>query len=144
MTYQSVNPYNGETTKTFEELTDAQVEAAIATAQSCFETWRHKSYAERATVVAKASELMSARIDGLARTMTLEMGKRISEARGEVEFSARILAYYAANAERFLVPVELHPTVGTAHMESSPSGRSSASSPGTSPTTSSPGSLVLT
>ena len=54
--------------------------------------------------------------------MTLEMGKRISEARGEVEFSARILAYYAKNAERFLAPVKLHPTVGEAHMESSPIG----------------------
>ncbi len=122
MACQSVNPYNGETTKTFDELTDAQLETALATAQSCFETWRHKSYAERATIVAKASELMIARSDELAQTMTLEMGKRIGEARGEVEFSARILAYYAENAERFLAPVELHPTVGTAHMESSPIG----------------------
>ncbi|HEY5276181.1 MAG TPA: NAD-dependent succinate-semialdehyde dehydrogenase [Coriobacteriia bacterium] len=122
MTYQSVNPYNGETTKTFEELTDAQLETALATAQSCFVTWRHTSYAERATIVARASDLMSGRIDELARAMTLEMGKRISEARGEVEFSARILAYYAENAERFLAPVELHPTVGRAHMESSPIG----------------------
>ncbi len=54
--------------------------------------------------------------------MTLEMGKRIGEARGEVEFSARILAYYAKNAERFLAPVKLNPTVGEAHMESSPIG----------------------
>ena len=41
--------------------------------------------------------------------MTLEMGKRINEARGEVEFSSNILAYYAKNAERFLAPVKLHP-----------------------------------
>ena len=65
---------------------------------------------------------MTARIDELAQTMTSEMGKRIGEARGEVEFSARILDYYAENAERFLAPVELNPTVGTAHMESSPIG----------------------
>jgi succinate-semialdehyde dehydrogenase/glutarate-semialdehyde dehydrogenase len=50
------------------------------------------------------------------------MGKRINEARGEVEFSSNILAYYAKNAERFLAPVKLHPTVGEAHMESSPLG----------------------
>jgi succinate-semialdehyde dehydrogenase/glutarate-semialdehyde dehydrogenase len=50
------------------------------------------------------------------------MGKRISEARGEVEFSSQILAYYAKNAERFLAPVKLNPTVGEAHMESSPIG----------------------
>ena len=54
--------------------------------------------------------------------MTLEMGKRISEARGEVEFSSNILAYYAKNAERFLAPVKLHPSLGEGHMESSPIG----------------------
>jgi succinate-semialdehyde dehydrogenase/glutarate-semialdehyde dehydrogenase len=54
--------------------------------------------------------------------MTMEMGKRIAEARGEVEFSSQILAYYAENAERFLAPVKLNPTAGEAHMESSPIG----------------------
>ena len=54
--------------------------------------------------------------------MTLEMGKRIGEARGEVEFSSNILAYYAKNAERFLAPLKLNPTFGEAHMESSPIG----------------------
>jgi succinate-semialdehyde dehydrogenase/glutarate-semialdehyde dehydrogenase len=54
--------------------------------------------------------------------MTLEMGKRIDEARGEVEFSSQILAYYAKNAERFLAPRKLDPKIGKAHMESSPIG----------------------
>jgi succinate-semialdehyde dehydrogenase/glutarate-semialdehyde dehydrogenase len=54
--------------------------------------------------------------------MTLEMGKRISEAKGEVEFSSNILAYYAKNAAKFLANVELHPTLGDGHMESSPIG----------------------
>ena len=65
---------------------------------------------------------MHARADEFARHATLEMGKRINEARGEVEFSSTILAYYAKNAEKFLAPVKLHPTVGEAHMESSPIG----------------------
>jgi succinate-semialdehyde dehydrogenase/glutarate-semialdehyde dehydrogenase len=122
MSYQSVNPFDGKVTKTFPELTDAQLDTAIQTAASCYETWRHKSYAERAKVVAKAAELMHARADEFARHATLEMGKRISESRGEVEFSSNILAYYAKNAEKFLAPVKLHPTVGEAHMESSPIG----------------------
>jgi succinate-semialdehyde dehydrogenase/glutarate-semialdehyde dehydrogenase len=120
--YQSVNPFDGKTAKTFEELTDAQLEAKIAAAQTCYETWRRKTYAERAVIIAKAAALLHERADEFARIMTLEMGKRISEARGEVEFSSRILAYYAKNAERFLAPVKLNPTVGTAHMESSPIG----------------------
>jgi succinate-semialdehyde dehydrogenase/glutarate-semialdehyde dehydrogenase len=54
--------------------------------------------------------------------MTLEMGKRIGEAKGEVEFSSDILTYYAKNAERFLADVKLHPSHGEGHMESSPIG----------------------
>ena len=122
MTYQSLNPFDGEIIKTFEGLTDQALETKIAAADACFKIWRHKTYAERAAIIAKAGELMHTRAGEFARIMTLEMGKRISEARGEVEFSARILAYYARNAERFLAPVELHPTNGEAHMESSPIG----------------------
>jgi succinate-semialdehyde dehydrogenase/glutarate-semialdehyde dehydrogenase len=122
MTYQSLNPFDGELVKSFDVLGDPQLEIKIAAAQTCFETWRHKSYAERATIIAKAGEILHSRADEFARIMTLEMGKRISEARGEVEFSARILAYYAKNAERFLAPVKLNPVNGEAHMESSPIG----------------------
>jgi succinate-semialdehyde dehydrogenase/glutarate-semialdehyde dehydrogenase len=122
MTYQSINPFSGEPVETYNEMSDQELEAAIATAAACFETWRKKSYAERAVIIAKAAALMHKNVDSLAHTMTLEMGKRIGEARGEVEFSSRILAYYAKNAERFLAPVKLHPAVGEAHMESSPIG----------------------
>jgi succinate-semialdehyde dehydrogenase/glutarate-semialdehyde dehydrogenase len=122
MTYQSLNPYDGTLRKTFLEHTDPQLEAATAGAAACYETWRRKTFAERAVVVAKAAAILHARADEFARHATFEMGKRIREARGEVEFSARILAYYAKNAERFLGPMELHPAVGEAHMESSPIG----------------------
>jgi succinate-semialdehyde dehydrogenase/glutarate-semialdehyde dehydrogenase len=122
MTYQSVNPFDGKTLKTFPEITDQQLEAKLAAAEKCFETWKRKSYEERAMIIAKAAELMHADVDAFARPMTLEMGKRIGEARGEVEFSANILAYYAKNAARFLAPVKLHPDIGEAHMESSPIG----------------------
>jgi len=122
MTYQSINPFSGEPVETYNEMSDLELEAAITAAATCFETWRKKSYTERAVIIAKAAALMHENVDSLAHTMTLEMGKRIGEARGEVEFSSRILAYYAKNAERFLAPVKLNPTVGEAHMESSPIG----------------------
>jgi succinate-semialdehyde dehydrogenase/glutarate-semialdehyde dehydrogenase len=122
MAYQSVNPFDGKPGKSFKELTDQELETKLKTAATCYETWKHKPYAERAVIIAKAAKLMHEKADELAHIMTSEMGKRISEARGEVEFSSRILAYYAKNAERFLQPVKLHPTVGEAHMESSPIG----------------------
>jgi len=122
MTYQSVNPNTGKTLKSFEHLNSAQLEKSLAAAESCFHTWKHTSYAERAVIVAKAAALMHAHVDDYAKLATLEMGKRIDEARGEVRFSADILAYYAKNAEAFLAPTKLHPKVGEAHMESSPLG----------------------
>jgi succinate-semialdehyde dehydrogenase/glutarate-semialdehyde dehydrogenase len=122
MAYQSVNPADGKLLKKFEELSDSQLETKLAAAATCYQSWRHKTYAERARIIANAAEILHAKADEFAHTMTLEMGKRISEARGEVEFSAKILSYYAKNAERFLAPMKLNPTHGEAHMESSPIG----------------------
>lgn len=122
MTYQSFNPATGKLVKSFDELTDKQLEAKLVKAATCFETWRRKSYAERAVVIAKAATLLHEQADAFAHIMTLEMGKRISEARGEVEFSSNILAYYAKNAEKFLAPVKLHPSLGEGHMENGPIG----------------------
>jgi len=122
MTYQSLSPFDGKLINDFDDINGAEYETKLAAAQTCFETWRHKTYAERAVIIAKAAKLLHDQADAFAHIMTLEMGKRIGEARAEVEFSARILAYYAENAERFLAPVKLNPIVGEAHMESSPIG----------------------
>ena len=122
MAYSSVNPFNGKLLKSFDQLTDKQLEEKLVAAENCYKTWKHTSYAERAKIVAKAAKLLGERVDEFAHTMTLEMGKRIDEARGEVKFSSDILAYYAKNAERFLAPEKLNPTIGDAHMESSPIG----------------------
>jgi succinate-semialdehyde dehydrogenase/glutarate-semialdehyde dehydrogenase len=122
MTYQSVNPYDGKTLKIFEQLTDEQLETALKTAATCFETWRRTTFAKRAAVVAKAAALLRARVDEFARPVTLEMGKRIDEARGEVALSADILDYYAKNAKRFLAPQRLKPSSGEAEVVSTPLG----------------------
>jgi succinate-semialdehyde dehydrogenase/glutarate-semialdehyde dehydrogenase len=120
--YQSVNPANGKTLKTFPELTDAQLERAIKTAAAGFEVWRKKSFAQRAVVAKKAAALMRAHVDDFARPVTLEMGKRLEESRGEVAVSAAIIDYYAQHAKRFLAPQKLSPRSGTATIESSPLG----------------------
>jgi len=122
MTYQSVNPNTGKLLKSYEHLTSVQLEKSLSAAQGCFETWKHTSYAERAAIINKAASLMAAHVDDFAKLATQDMGKRIDEARGEVKFSADILAYYAKHGEAFLAPVKLHPKHGDAHMESSPFG----------------------
>ena len=122
MAYQSVNPYNGAVLKTFDSLTDAQLEASLVKAATCFDVWRQASFAQRAAVSAKAAAIMRARVDEFASLITLEMGKRIDEAKGEVLLSAAIIDYYAKNAESFLVPIHLTPKNGEADVESSPLG----------------------
>jgi succinate-semialdehyde dehydrogenase/glutarate-semialdehyde dehydrogenase len=122
MTYQSLNPATGKVLKKFKDLTDAQLETKLSKANKCYARWKLTSYAERAVIINKAAELLHERVEDLARTMTLEMGKRIDEARGEVEFSSKIMSYYARNAEKFLADTKLHPDQGEGHMESSPIG----------------------
>ena len=122
MTYQSINPNTGKLLKSYEHLTAAQLEKSLATAEATFQKWKHTSYAERAAVINKAAALMAAHVDDFAKLATQDMGKRIAEARGEVQFSADILAYYGKHAAAFLAPVKLHPKHGEAHMESSPFG----------------------
>ena len=56
--YQSVNPFSGKPFKSFELTTDAELEAKTAAAQACYETWRHKTYGQRAAIVAKGRTLV--------------------------------------------------------------------------------------
>src|SRR5512132_3703653 len=74
---RSVNPYNGQTLKTFTEMTSEGVDRAIALAHQRFMTWRRTSIPERAALLLKAADLCVDREEELARLMTLEMGKRI-------------------------------------------------------------------
>jgi succinate-semialdehyde dehydrogenase / glutarate-semialdehyde dehydrogenase len=122
MAYQSINPYTGLVEKSFSEHSAQEVDAALAAAHNTFLTWRHTSYGERAVVVARAAHILRSNVDEFARPVTLEMGKRIAEARGEVLVSADILDYYAQHASTFLAPQILTPKQGTAHVESSPLG----------------------
>ena len=122
MAYQSINPATDEEGQSFAELTDAQLEAAIATAATCFESWRQTSFVQRAAIVSKAAAIMRERSDDLARLMTLEMGKLIAEAQGEVALSADIIDYYANHAEKFLATEQLTPSSGAAEVISTPFG----------------------
>jgi succinate-semialdehyde dehydrogenase/glutarate-semialdehyde dehydrogenase len=123
MSYQSVNPFNGEVLRAFEQHTDQQMEQMLATADRTFrEVWSKKPVRERAKVIAKAASLMLDQKEKFAGLSTLEMGKRIGESRGEVELSASILQYYADNAEKFLAPRKIDSIAGEAHIEYSPLG----------------------
>lgn len=123
MAYRSINPLNGELLQEFDQHTDAQMESALAKADSTFQNvWSKASFRDRAKVVGKAASLMLERKESLARLAAIEMGKRISEGRAEVEMSAAILKYFAYHTEAFLAPQRIDTPIGDAHLESSPLG----------------------
>jgi succinate-semialdehyde dehydrogenase/glutarate-semialdehyde dehydrogenase len=122
MTYQSINPYDGAALASFPDLSTAELDAAIDTAEACYQTWSELPFANRSAIGLRAARLMRERLDELARPVTLEMGKLYAQARGEVTLSADIVEYYARNAERFLAPQKLEQETGEAHVESSPIG----------------------
>ena len=122
MTYQSVSPYDGQVLKNFEELTDNQLENAIETAATCFESWSQTSVPERAIVLARAASIMHSDIDRFAHLATLEMGKLIGDARSEVKLTADLIEYYATNLERRFALQRLEPSWGDATMEWRPYG----------------------
>jgi succinate-semialdehyde dehydrogenase/glutarate-semialdehyde dehydrogenase len=108
MPYQSINPATGELLASYPELSNSDLELAIANADSAFRTdWRHRSIDERAKVMAKAASILLERKAECAQYLTLEMGKLIGEAFAEVEITAGILQYYAKNAKLFLAPKTL-------------------------------------
>lgn len=107
MAYATINPFTGETLATFPDATDDEVRAAIAAAHDAFLVWRETPFAERARVLQNAADLLRRDSDALARLLTLEMGKLTSEAKAEVELSARIFEYYVRNAEALLKPETL-------------------------------------
>ncbi len=122
MAYQSINPYNGETLKTFDGQTNEQLEISLVTADACFDRWRQMTFAHRAIIVAKAATLMREQSEQFAMLITLEMGKLIAQSRGEVALSADILDYYAQHAEHFLASEHLIPSTGEAIVVSEPLG----------------------
>lgn len=107
MAYKTVNPYTGETIKTFEDATDAQLETALQEAHEAFLKWKETSFKERAAILNKAASILRRDSHAYAKLVTLEMGKLLRESEAEVELSAKILEYYAENAEALLKPRKL-------------------------------------
>ncbi|MCC5949120.1 MAG: NAD-dependent succinate-semialdehyde dehydrogenase [Nitriliruptoraceae bacterium] len=94
-TYRVVSPATGETLETFPFATDEEVEAAIATATTAYASWRAVPIEQRAEVARRVGALFAERADELAALATREMGKPLSEAKGEAEFCTEIFDYFA-------------------------------------------------
>ncbi|HUC06871.1 MAG TPA: NAD-dependent succinate-semialdehyde dehydrogenase [Solirubrobacterales bacterium] len=110
MSYAVTNPATGETVKTYDTITDADLEAAIAAADEAHRTWsKSTTVEERAALIRRVSELHTERRQELAKLIVREMGKPIALALGEADFAAAIYGYYADHSADFLKdePIQL-------------------------------------
>jgi succinate-semialdehyde dehydrogenase/glutarate-semialdehyde dehydrogenase len=119
---KTVNPATNELVKSFEEMTEPAIEAAISDADNAYQDWKKTSYEERADLLHKVASLMRKKKDTLAKLITLEMGKLIKQSEGEIDLSANIIDYYADHGATFLADKVLDPEHGEAIIRNSPIG----------------------
>jgi succinate-semialdehyde dehydrogenase/glutarate-semialdehyde dehydrogenase len=122
MAIQTINPTTNKVVKSFDEMTVAAVDKAVANAAIAFEEWKQTDYQTRAQLLFTVAGLLRAKKKELAKMITLEMGKLLSHAEGEIKLSAEIFDYYAKNAESFLADKILNPVHGKALIRYSPVG----------------------
>jgi len=102
MAIATVNPATGETLRTFESLTAAEIERRLRCTVDAFHINRKRSFAERARRMSRAAQLLEERANEYGRVITTEMGKPIKAAIAEVKKCALVCRYYAEHAEQFL------------------------------------------
>jgi succinate-semialdehyde dehydrogenase/glutarate-semialdehyde dehydrogenase len=122
MPIATINPFNNEVVKTFEEMTPDVINAAIAQAETTFSTWRTRPFSRRSELLHQVAKIMRERSAYLSELITLEMGKLYAQSQGEIALSADIIDYYATNGEKFLADEILKPEFGEAYIKKSPIG----------------------
>lgn len=104
------NPYNGEVVGKIEYVTEGDLDRAIATADRVFrETMRNMPAYQRAEILRKSADLLEARTEEFARTLVLEAGKSIRDARSEVGRAVQVIRFASDEAKTLggeLVPMD--------------------------------------
>ena len=102
MSLQSVNPATGEVLETFAATSARELASMVAKSHAAFLGWRATPFKARAERMREAATILRRRRAEFARTMTLEMGKPITQGEAEAEKCAWVCDYYAEAAEGFL------------------------------------------
>ena len=124
-----VDPARGETIAEVPLASPADLNEALAAAERGFALWKNTPAEQRAAVLTKAAALLRERADGIARLLTMEQGKPLAEARGEVMSSAGLFDWCAAEATRIYGRVLVRPTGQRALVTKQPVGPVAAFSP---------------
>ena len=98
----SVNPTTGERVSSLPWASEQEVDLAIALAEQGYRQWRTVSLAQRADALRNIGNALRARGEEMAQMISLEMGKPIAQARGEVAKSANLCDWYAEHGPAML------------------------------------------
>lgn len=102
MAIASINPATGEVIKTFDEISDDELDRRLTAAAKAFEGYRLSDFSDRASWMRAAADILDSELEAVAITMTQEMGKTLVAARQEVQKCARTCRFYADHAQGFL------------------------------------------
>src|SRR5215203_1569173 len=94
------NPATGGTIARVPRFGAAETTDAIEKAEAAFPSWSRKTAKERSVLLRRWFDLMLANKEDIALIMTSEQGKPLAESRGEVEYAASFIEYYAEEAKR--------------------------------------------
>ena len=122
MAIASINPATGQLLRSFDPLTDAQIEEKIQQAADAFSSYRHIPFAQRARWMKQAADILDADKHKFAELMTLEMGKPYQAAVDEAVKCALGCRYYAENAERFMADEVIETSASRSYVRYQPIG----------------------
>src|SRR5215216_6532484 len=97
---KTFNPSTGELLKTYEELDQNQIDVRLENATRAFESWKNTDLQVRKDLMLKLVDMLEKEKDLLAKMMTEEMGKIISESFSEIEKCILAIKYYVLNIEK--------------------------------------------
>ena len=98
----ATSPTTGEELHRYELHDNDELEQCIEHAAGAFGSWRKTTFEQRADLLRQVAQLMRDDEERLARLMTVEMGKPITEARGEVQKAAWCAEHYAEHGADYL------------------------------------------
>lgn len=107
--FPSINPATNTTVRTYDAHTDAEVDARLQRAHKAAAIQKSRSFEERATRLHALADALESRSDEWAALMTREMGKPLSQAKGEAEKCAWVCRHYAEHG----ADIVSHKTVDT-------------------------------
>src|ERR1700722_3415995 len=112
MPFVAINPATEEIIAEYPVLDATGIDRALESAHGAYLKWRGASFAERATYMTRAAELLEGEIPVVAELMTSEMGKTFAAAKGEAMKCAATMRYFAEHAEAMLQAEDI-PTKGS-------------------------------